>query len=162
MSRPDIAFIYTEYRSRVLGYICAHVRSKADAEDLCEDVFEKIQRKLDGYDSEKAALSTWIYSITRNTVIDFYRRSRPFSELDENLTDETSIDDRLLNEEALSELAEALGKLPDELKRIIVLRYYDGKPLTEIGPILGLSYGAIKLRHAKALALLKEGLRFAI
>ena len=41
---------------------------------------------------------------------------------------------------------------------IIVLRYYDNKPLTEISEIMGLSYGATKLRHANALALLKREL----
>ena len=159
MSRPDFANIYAEYRGRVLGYICARVRSRADAEDLCEDVFEKIQLKLDSYDSEKASISTWIYSITRNCVIDFYRRSRPFAEMDENLADDTSVDDKLLNDETLSELAEALTKLPVDLREIIVLRYYDGKPLTELGKALGLSYGAIKLRHAKALDMLRREMR---
>ena len=159
MNRPDIESIYTEYRPRVMGYIHARVRSSADAEDLCEDVFEKIQLKLDGYDSEKAALSTWIYSITRNSVIDFYRRSRSYSELDENIKDDSTVDDRLLNDETLGELADALGKLPGQLREIIVLRYYDNLPLTEIGKKLGLSYGAIKLRHASALGLLRKEMK---
>ena len=155
MNRPDITSIYTEYRGRVLGYICARVRSRADAEDLCEGVFEKIRVRLDSYDSEKASLSTWIYSITRNSVIDFYRKSRPFSELDETLADDTAVDDQLLSDETLTELAEALEKLPPQLREIVVFRYYDGKPLTEIGKMLGLSYGAVKLKHAKALSLLR-------
>ena len=41
---------------------------------------------------------------------------------------------------------------------IIVLRYYDGKPLTEIAKIMNLSYGAVKLRHQNAIMLLKEQL----
>ena len=158
MNRPDITQIYSEYRSRVLGYIYARLRSTAEAEDLCEDVFEKIQLKLDSYDPGKASLSTWIYSITRNYVIDYYRKNRQFSELDENLTTESSVDVELINDETLNELAEALIALPAQLREIIVLRYYDGMPLTEIGKKLSLSYGAIKLRHAKALELLRQGM----
>ena len=156
MNRPDMTSIYKEYRTKVMGYIYNHVQSTADAEDLCSDVFEKVQLKLDSYDSEKAALSTWIYSITRNCVIDFYRRSRQFSELDEEMPDESSIDEDLLNNETLNELAEALASLPSQLREIIVLKYYDGKPLTEIGEMLHLSYGSIKLKHAKALDLLRK------
>ena len=158
MSRPDIAKIYTEYHDRVMGYIYARLRSKADAEDLCQDVFEKIHLKLDTFDPEKASISTWIFSITRNSVIDFYRKSHPVSEIDENLALDSSVDDSLLNDETLEELAEALIQLPVQLREIIVLRYYDGLPLTEIGKKLGLSYGAIKLRHAKALELLRKAM----
>ena len=81
MSRPDIAKIYTEYHDRVMGYIYARLRSKADAEDLCQDVFEKVFRAAGRYDGSKSAPGTWIYSITRNAVIDYWRRSRPTEEL---------------------------------------------------------------------------------
>ena len=158
MNHPDITMIYNEYHDRVMGYIYARLRSKADAEDLCQDVFVKVHNKLESFDSEKASLSTWIFSITRNSVIDFYRKSHPITEMDENLPEDGSIDDSLLNDETLEELAAALEKLPDELRRIVVLRYYDGIPLTEIGKKMNLSYGAIKLRHAKALQMLKAAM----
>lgn len=156
MDRPDMALIYSQYHTKVMGYIYARLRSRADAEDLCQDVFEKVHLKLDSFDPEKASVSTWIYSITRNSVIDFYRRSRPAVELDENLAHDAMVDDELLNDETLEELAQALAKLPAQLREIIVLRYYDGIPLTEIAKKTGLSYGAVKLRHAKALGLLRQ------
>ncbi len=159
MDHPlDIEQIYTEYYGKVMGYIQARVRGKADAEDLCAEVFEKIQRKLGDYDQTKAGVSTWIFTITRNTVIDSFRRKRPSEELDENISDDTEVDEELLQTESLSELAAALRSLPQQLTDIIVLRYYDGKPLTEIAEIMGLSYGAVKLRHQNALALLREKL----
>ena len=153
---PDIETIYLHYYSKVMGYIHSRIRNRADAEDICSDVFEKIQRKLPEFDSAKASVSTWIFTITRNTVIDHYRRSKPVEELDENLSDNAELDESLLNNETLSELAEALRALPEELRDIIVLRYYDGKPLTEVAEIMGLSYGAVKLRHQSALAKLRR------
>ena len=156
---PDIETIYTQYYSKVMGYIHSRIRSRADAEDLCSDVFEKIQRKLPGFDPEKASVSTWIFTITRNTVIDHYRRSKPSAELDEDLSDDTELDESLLNNETLSELAGALRALPEELRDIIVLRYYDGKPLTEVAEIMSLSYGAVKLRHQSAIVKLRAALR---
>jgi hypothetical protein len=50
----------------------------------------------------------------------------------------------------------AFQALPQQLRDIVVLRYYDGKPLTEIAEMMGLSYGAVKLRHQNALLLLRE------
>ena len=162
MSQTEMEQIYLAYRGRVMGYILARVRNKAQAEDLCMDVFEKVQRKLPGFDREKASVSTWIFTITRNTVIDHYRRTRPTEELDETLRDDTQVDENLLKTESLSELAAALRSLPQEMTDIIVLRYYDGKPLTEIADMMGLSYGAVKLRHRNALMLLREKLEEAV
>ena len=156
MNRPDMTSIYNEYHDKVMGYAYARLRSRADAEDLCQDVFEKVHVRLDNFDPEKASISTWIYTITRNSVIDFYRRSHPATELDENLPEEGAVDDELLNDETLKELAEALMKLPLQLREIIVFRYYDGLPLTEIGQRMHLSYGAVKLRHTKALQQLRK------
>ena len=153
---PDIETIYAQFSSKVMGYIHARVRNRADAEDLCADVFEKVQRKLADFDPSKASVSTWVFTITRNTVIDHYRRSKPTEELDETLSDDTEIDEGLLNSESLSELAGALRALPEELRDLIVLRYYDGKPLTEVAEIMGLSYGAVKLRHQSAIAKLRR------
>ena len=155
---PDIETLYSQYSGKVMGYIHARIRNRADAEDLCADVFEKVQRKLDGFDPSKASVSTWIFTITRNTVIDFFRRSKPSEELDENLSDNIELDEGLLNSETLSELAAALKRLPPQMMQIIVLRYYDGKPLTEIAEIMHLSYGAVKLRHQNAVLMLRESL----
>ena len=152
----DMAQVYSEYQGKVMGYMRARLSSRTEAEDLCSDVFEKILRKIDGYDPSKSALGTWIFSITRNTLIDYFRRNRPSAELDENIAEEGEIGEGLLESETLGELAAALKKLPEQLRDIIVMRYYDGKPLTEIAKIMDLSYGAVKLRHQNALILLKE------
>ena len=154
----DLNQIYTEYSGKVMGYIRARVRSSADAEDLHSEVFEKILKKIEGFDPSKASLNTWIFTVTRNTVIDHVRRTKPTEELDENLSDNIELDENLLNSETLGELAAALRKLPQQLMDIIVLRYYDGKPLTEIASMMNLSYGAVKLRHQNAVLMLKQAL----
>ena len=63
-----------------------------------------------------------------------------------------------MQEALLNSLAAALEKLPEELTDIIVARYYDRLPLTEIAGKLGMSYGAVKLRHQKALTLLRAAM----
>ena len=156
MTVMNLEEIYTAYYGKVMGYISARIRNHADAEDLCADVFEKVQRKLADYDQTKAATGTWIFTITRNTLIDHFRRKKPNEELDENLSDDSELDESLLSTETLGELASALRRLPQQMMDIIVLRYYDGKPLTEIAQMMNLSYGAVKLRHQNALVMLRQ------
>ena len=158
MQTADLDRIYTEYSGKVMGYIRARIRSSAEAEDLHSEVFEKILKKIEEFDPSKASLNTWIFTITRNTVIDHFRRAKPSEELDENLSDNVELDEDLLNSETLSELAAALRKLPQQMMDIIVLRYYDGKPLTEIAEMMNLSYGAVKLRHQNAVLMLRQAL----
>ncbi len=149
--------IYKQYRDKVFGYVKNHVNSIDDAEDITSDIFVKIYSKLDTYDESKASLSTWIYSMTSNTVIDFYRTNHVHSEIPEDLTDEKStIEEEILNNESLELLANALTSLPQEQMDIIVLRYYKGLTLQEVAAKMKLSYGVTKLRHREALGRLRE------
>ncbi|MBO5621525.1 MAG: sigma-70 family RNA polymerase sigma factor [Butyrivibrio sp.] len=149
--------IYTQYKDKVFGYVKNHVNSVEDAEDLTSEIFIKIYSKIDSYDESKASLSTWIYSMTSNRVIDYYRTNHVYSEIPEDLSDEKStIEEDVLNKETLEQLAKALESLPEELTDIIVLRYYKGLTLQEVAVKMGLSYGVTKLRHREALGKLRE------
>ena len=158
MTADEKERLYVEYRGKVLSYIRARVFNASDVEDLCEDVFLKAFSAANSYDSSKASPGTWLYSITKNTVIDYCRRKRPAEELPEELSDGSLPEEEILNAEALEELASALELLPTELTDIIVLHYYDNLPLTEVAASLNISYGMVKTRHNKALALLRSTL----
>ena len=151
--------IYLAYHGKVMGYLCARINRRAEAEDLCSEVFEKIFMRFDQYDESKSSVSTWVFTITRNTLIDHFRRAKPQEELDENLSDDTEVDEGLLAIESLEELAAVLKRMPEELRDLIILRYYDNKPLTEIARLMNLSYGAVKLRHQSALEALRRAMQ---
>ncbi len=158
MTTAEQTRLYTQYRGKVLSYIRTRIYNREDAEDLCEDVFEKAFRAQDTYDASKSAPGTWLYAITRNAVYDYCRRVRPIGELPEDLSDEARPEDDLLNEDLLNSLAAALERLPAELTDIIVLRYYDRLTLTQIAEKLNISYGVAKLRHQKALTWLRTAM----
>ena len=159
MTADEKERLYVEYREKVLSYIRSRVFNASDAEDLCGDVFVKAFAAADSFDPSKASAGTWLYSITRNTVIDYCRRIRPTEEIPEELSDGSLPEDEILNAEALEELAAALEQLPAELTDVIVLHYYDNLPLTEIAASMNISYGMVKIRHNKALALLRLALK---
>ena len=143
--------LYRRYHDRVLRFFQSRLDNREDAEDLTSEVFLKATRALSGFDEKKASASTWIYTISRNTLTDHLRRKGAPEELLEEPDESGTIEEKLLREEALWELAEALARLDKDQSDIIILHYYKELPLTEIACLMRLSYGAVKLRHEKAL-----------
>lgn len=161
MNKQDCGFIYTQYCDKVFGFVRSKIGNQTQAEDIVQTVFLKVYGNLDKYDETKASLSTWIYTITRNTVYDYLKEKRghPVLELVDNTVDSAEEpDDSLLNKEALEELACALEKLPQIERDVIILIYYHGKPKTEVAKILDITYGQLRYLHDKALSRLKETL----
>lgn len=142
--------LYRDYHGKVYGYIRSKINSIQDAEDLAADVFLKIYEKIDSFDESKASLSTWIYTITRNTLTDYFRTRKVFSEIPETLDDNTSVEDDICNAEMLEHLAKALESLDERERDIIILRFYSGKTLKEITTQMGISYAYGKVLQNKA------------
>ena len=97
----DAEKLYTDYYRKVRSFIASKVNSYQDAEDLTSDVFVKVYKKLDTFDPKKANVSTWIYTIARNTVIDFYRTSNQTLEYDDSILIEDDEGESIINEDNL-------------------------------------------------------------
>ena len=149
------AAIYRDYHGKVAGYIRSKINSPQDAEDIAADVFLKVYEKLDSFDESKASLSTWIYTITRNTLTDYYRTRRVFEEVPETREDDFCVEDEICDAEMLETLADALEALDKRERDIIILRFYSGKTLKEIAETMHISYAYVKVLQNKALAALK-------
>ena len=150
--------LYTEYSEKVRGYVFGKVANRHDAEDLVSDIFLKAYEKYPTFDADRASVSTWLYTITRNTVIDYFRTHRIHAELPDGLPDETEVDDGLLRRETLQALSEALGRLDERSRALIILRYGRGLSLKDTAARLGVSYAYVKLLHGSALRMLREHL----
>ena len=132
--------LYIEYADKVMGYIRSKITNQADAEDLHSTVFLKVYQKFDTFDQTKASVSTWIYTITKNTVTDFFRTRHVHSEIEEDILDEGDEYQGILDEETLNELADALEKLPQRERDLIILHYYTGLTLKEVAVKMSMSY----------------------
>ncbi len=152
----DWEAVYRVYAPKVRMYLRSHVGNAVEEEDLLSDVFLRVMQNKDRFDGSRGSVSTWIYRITQNRVIDHYRTAKSFAEVPEELSDDREIDAGLLTEETLEELAAALSELPERERDIIVLHYYRGELLKDIASRLGMSYGNVKLVHSKALSRLKR------
>ena len=147
--------IYRDYHGKVFGYIRSKISNTQDAEDIAADVFLKIYEKLDSFDESKASLLTWIYTITRNTLTDWFRTRCSFEEIPESQDDGCSLEDELCNAEMLETLTAALESLDERERDIIILRFYSRKTLKEIAENMGISYAYVKILQNKAFEKIK-------
>lgn len=150
------AQIYTDYHHKVLSYLTGKTNDAYLAEDICADVFLKVYEKLDSFDETKSSISTWIFTITRNTLTDYFRTRRVFSEIPEDLEEGSDIEENYCQNEMLDSLADALEALPERERDLIILHYYSGKTLKEVAESLHVSYAYVKILHNKALASMKN------
>lgn len=146
--------IYLAYHDKVSAYIRGKVDNYHDAEDLVSQVFEKVYSKLHTFDEGKASLSTWIYTITRNIVMDYFRSQRRTLEF----ADWMDHDDfpEADSDEALDVLADALMTLKERERDLIVLHYYRGHTLKVVAEMMQMSYINAKVVHKNALKQLQK------
>ena len=144
--------IYLQYHDKVRAYVRGKIQDPHDVEDLVSAVFMKIVQKLDSYDPAKVSVSTWVYTITRNTVTDHFRTRRTLVALEDYMVDEQPVE---ITDDALDSLADALLALKERERDLIVLHYYTGHTLKEVAEMMGMSYINAKVVHKKALAALR-------
>lgn len=149
--------IYRDYSQKVTRYVASKVGDYNQVEDLVSTIFVKVYSNWDKFDEEKASISTWIYTIANNTVLDYYRTRKVYDEMPEDIVDATEgLDEGLLREELLDSLAEALAVLPQRERDLIVLHYYHNLTLKTVAEKMNMSYANVKIVHKKAIAMLQN------
>lgn len=149
--------IYVTYKPKVSAFMHGKINNYYDAEDLVSSVFVKVYAKIDTFDETKASISTWIYHIAQNTVIDFFRAKgvqQKFIDEGEMQEDIPATEEEA--DEQLEMLADALESLNERERSLIILHYYKKKSLKEVALIMGMSYSNIKIIHSKALSHLRD------
>ncbi len=136
------------YRDKVFRLACSFLRNEAAAEDAAQDSFLRIWKALPGY-SGQASLSTWIYTIARNTSLTHLKRRRPTVSLDDpdaagalELLPEFHTHDAAGGVESDAMLL--LEQLPEKYRRVITLFYLEQKSYEEVADMLGLPMGTVK------------------
>jgi RNA polymerase sigma-70 factor (ECF subfamily) len=167
----DFKEIYTEFQPRILHYLSRMMRPE-EAEDVAQEVFEKINRSLDGFRGQ-SKLSTWIYRIATNTAIDRLRSASFKQSANQDALDEvagtkaqdmltghvqTSVDQRVIRKEMSECVREYIDRLPQDYSTILILSEIEGFKNKEIADILQISLENVKVRLYRARASLKKEL----
>ena len=147
------------YDGRIMNVALQILKNKEDAEDIYQEVFIKVWRKLPTY-KFKSDFYTWIYRITVNAC--FSHRGGKGRHHLENLPFEEGRHDAFTEEphdrtDQQEKIVAAVDELPPKQKTVFVLRYYQGHKLVEISTLLGLSTGTVKrYLHRATLRLRKD------
>jgi RNA polymerase sigma-70 factor (ECF subfamily) len=162
------AELVRSHHRRVYGLCYRFTGNPADAEDLTQDVFLKIYSNLVSFDSGRGSLQVWITTMTRNLLVDNFRRTRnqrATSSLDDGWEspEELKPVDRLTatgpsphESAAQKELAKmvqnALARVSVELREAVILRDLQDLDYKEIAQVLGIPEGTVKSRISRGRA----------
>ncbi|MBL7661125.1 sigma-70 family RNA polymerase sigma factor [bacterium] len=171
-SHESFAELVNRYQTKVFHLAMRLTRNQEDAEEVLQEVFVTIFRKLDSFQGN-SAFSSWLYRITANCAFMLLRRRKvrmAMSLDDSRLKIETSDelidrdytvcpDERTLGSEIRSSLSSAIEKLPVEYRTVFVMRDMDGLSNEETADALGITVPAVKSRLHRSRLMLRKRLR---
>jgi RNA polymerase sigma-70 factor (ECF subfamily) len=147
--------LYEENFDRVYTFIVRRVRDRAAAEDLTSEVFHRALAHLPNFDYRGAPFAAWLLRIGANLIHDRWKaNAREVVEDPPELSVETDLDE--LEERA--RLFRMVESLPADQRRVIAMRFAEGKSVREIARELGRSEGAVKQLQFRGLATLRAQL----
>ncbi|MGB0387685.1 MAG: RNA polymerase sigma factor [Ardenticatenaceae bacterium] len=151
--------LYQRHQGMVWRVCYRFMSNEQDADDLTQEVFLKVYRKLAQYKGQ-AKFSTWLYRIATTTCIDEKRQrarrpaiiSTPVDaeHMAESLPATSSIEEDELEQERKQRLLKALERLKASQRHILLLGDFENKPYKEIAQDLGISLSATKMRVMRA------------
>jgi RNA polymerase sigma-70 factor (ECF subfamily) len=154
------SYLYDHYSSALYGVIFPIVNEAEAANDVLQEVFLNIWRKIETYDPTKGRLFTWMLNIARNASIDVLR-SKSFQNTRKNQPLSETVDwnssyQVFQPDTATIGLHKLLEKLKEEQRTLIDLAYFKGYTHEEIAEIEGLPLGTVKTRIRNALIQLRN------
>lgn len=167
--KASLEALLGRYQDKVYRLALSFTKNPADAEEVLQDVFLAVYRKIASFE-RRSAFSTWLYRITVNTALMKLRGRGPVQEsIDEYLPQFTKDgrharmavdftqgpDEQLLRKERERVLWEAIEALPPDYKIVLVLRDLEGLSNEEVAEVVGASVLAVKARLHRARLVLR-------
>lgn len=151
--------LYRESFSTVYGYVLFKVRDREVACDVTSEAFLRAARYFARYNRETAKFSTWVISIARNCVVDYYRKHKDHASIDDVpmavlATDADQVE-RVHDADLASRL---LAVLADEDREIVRMKYLEGWGNSEIARELGMNPSTVSTRIQRALSKMRDAL----
>jgi len=161
VERDQEAFaqLYDRHVVRIYRHIYYMVNDSNIAEDLTAQTFLKAWEAIDRYKERGAPIVAWLLRISHNLTVSFLRSKRDHSELDETFLDQKMTRNP---EEALEQasdeksMREAVLKLRDEQRQVIMLRFVEEMDYREVADIIGKSVPAVRVIQHRALGNLRK------
>ena len=161
------ARIYDRYSPILLGLLLRILRSRAEAEDVLQEVFLQVWQQARSFDESRGRAFTWLVTLARSRAIDRLRavdsrdRAAQRSAEDGPPAAQTPVpaDEEAIFAERAEVVRGALGELPEEQRQVLVLAYLEGMSQSEIAAAKNQPLGTVKTRTRAGLKKLSESLR---
>ena len=151
--------LHRRYARAVLGLALRRLGDRGRAEDATQDAFASVWRSAAGYDPARGAGGPWLYTVSRNAIIDGLRRTpEPATEAPDLASTDAGPDELAEQADVAWRVHRALEELPDHERQVIELAYWSGLSQSEIAEFLHLPLGTVKTRTRTALARLADAL----
>jgi RNA polymerase sigma-70 factor (ECF subfamily) len=152
---------YEAHGTAVYNYFRFHLPLADVAEDLTAETFLKVVRAADRFDPLRGSAKAWILTVARNLLADWRRRARlrqyvTLGTMHDLAYEAPSPEERLLREEEVGRLLDAVATLADADRELIGFRYGSGLDTAEVAQILGISEGSVRTRLWRVLGRLRE------
>lgn len=153
-----LARLYEQYSQRLFELAFHLTGVAADAEDIIHDVFLGLPEALRRYE-ERGQFEAWLRGVAVRATLLHMRGARRRRETRIDMVTERPVTVSDDPEVSASEVHDAIAKLPDPLRTVLVLKQFDGYSHKEIGGLLGISNGASRVRFARAIHALRKLIR---
>lgn len=153
-----VATIYNQFHHSLLIYIRSKIRCKEDAEDILQNVFIKISSHVNAI-SEKEKLNNWVFTVTRNAIIDYYRvqATKKSTSLDESMAEYLVGDETPDSTKGLEHcLHSMVNLLPEEYKNIIIDSELKGEKQKDLAAKYNMGYSSMRSRVQRGRERLKQ------
>jgi RNA polymerase sigma-70 factor (ECF subfamily) len=144
------------YTKRVYNFCYRFTGKWNDAEDLTQEVFMKVYKTLNQYKAQEGAFSTWLMSVTRNLLVDHYRKHKKeskdvaleevFETVETNPSDARTPLETMVTSDKVEMVRWGLRRLSPDLREAVILRDCEEMRYDEIAAILRVPEGTIKSR----------------
>jgi len=153
--------LYRQHAARLYTLACRMAGSPEDGEDLLQEIFLQVHRKLGSFKGD-SAVGTWLYRLALNHCLDFVRsRQAKMNKLTETLDADTSFEPTARRDTPIArlDLERAVERLPEGCREAFVLHDVEGFDHKEVGRLLGIAEGTSKSQVFKARMKLRSLLR---
>jgi len=151
--------VYDELHPYIFRYIASKV-SPEIAEDLTEETFFKAWKTINKYEKRpNCFFSSWVFRISHNLIVDYYRKHQPIDELKIDITDKNIMTNPIYNlESELNNnlLKKYIGQLSITLKKVVTLRFINELPYSEIARTMRKTEGNIRVLIHRGITQLRE------
>src|SRR4051794_37552177 len=151
-----VRYLYVRYVREVENYVRSIVRDSHEAEDIAHNVFAKLVPSLRSYEERSVPFAAWILRVARNAALDSMRQRRAVPYEDVREVDPRHVEG--VFSAATEALRQALSEVPDEQRRVILMRHMLGLTPGEIAKRLGKTEGSIHALHHRGRSALRAAL----